>query len=153
MVVLGIRKLSVLILALYRLDSRLQRPEYLGGSSVPVNIAPVAQTSASAISGSATPQGNLSAIGTLLSKSGFTQSFTEHGVVIGLANIRADLNYQQGMRRMWSRRTRYDFYFPAFANLGEQAVLSKEIFVMVTLVMMMFLVTRSVGPNIVIIRH
>ena len=91
-------------------DSRLQRPEYLGGSSVPVNIAPVAQTSASAISGSATPQGNLSAIGTLLSKSGFTQSFTEHGVVIGLANIRADLNYQQGMRRMWSRRTRYDFF-------------------------------------------
>ena len=70
-------------------DSRLQRPEYLGGSSVPVNIAPVAQTSASAISGSATPQGNLSAIGTLLSKSGFTQSFTEHGVIIGLANIRA----------------------------------------------------------------
>ena len=79
-------------------DSRLQRPEYLGGSSVPVNIAPVAQTSASAISGSATPQGNLSAIGTLLSKSGFTQSFTEHGIIIGLANIRADLNYQQGMR-------------------------------------------------------
>ena len=109
-------------------DSRLQRPEYLGGSSVPVNIAPVAQTSASAISGSATPQGNLSAIGTLLSKSGFTQSFTEHGIIIGLANIRADLNYQQGMRRFWSRRTRYDFYFPAFANLGEQAVLSKEIY-------------------------
>ena len=109
-------------------DSRLQRPEYLGGSSVPVNIAPVAQTSASAIAGSATPQGNLSAIGTLLSKSGFTQSFTEHGIIIGLANIRADLNYQQGMRRMWSRRTRYDFYFPAFANLGEQAVLSKEIY-------------------------
>ena len=109
-------------------DARLQRPEYLGGSSVPVNIAPVAQTSASAISGSATPQGNLSAIGTLLSKSGFTQSFTEHGIIIGLANVRADLNYQQGMRRLWSRRTRYDFYFPAFANLGEQAVLSKEIY-------------------------
>ena len=125
---LVIRKLSVLILALFLLISRLQRPEYLGGSSVPVNIAPVAQTSASAISGSATPQGNLSAIGTLLSKSGFTQSFTEHGVIIGLANVRADLNYQQGMRRMWSRKTRYDFYFPAFANLGEQAVLSKEIY-------------------------
>ena len=109
-------------------DARLQRPEYLGGSSVPVNISPIAQTSASSISGSATPQGNLSAIGTLLSKSGFTQSFTEHGIIIGLANIRADLNYQQGMRRMWSRRTRYDFYFPAFANLGEQAVLSKEIY-------------------------
>ena len=73
-------------------------------------------------------QGNLSAIGTLLSKSGFTQSFTEHGIIIGLANIRADLNYQQGMRRMWSRRSRYDFYFPAFANLGEQAVFSKEIY-------------------------
>ena len=84
-------------------DARLQRPEYLGGSSVPVNIAPVAQTSASAINGSATPQGNLSAIGTLLSKSGFTQSFTEHGIIIGLANIRADLNYQQGMRRRCRR--------------------------------------------------
>ena len=66
--------------------------------------------------------------GTLLSKSGFTQSFTEHGIIIGLANIRADLNYQQGIRRMWSRRSRYDFYFPAFANLGEQAVFSKEIY-------------------------
>ena len=106
----------------------VSQSRYMGGSSAPVNIAPVAQTSASAISGSATPQGNLSAIGTLVSKSGFTQSFTEHGVIIGLANIRADLNYQQGMRRMWSRRTRYDFYFPAFANLGEQAVLSKEIY-------------------------
>ena len=101
-------------------DARLQRAEFLGGSSSPIIINPIAQTSSTdAISGSATPQGNLSAIGTLLSKSGFTQSFTEHGVIIGLANVRADLNYQQGMRRMWSRRTRYDFYFPAFANLGE----------------------------------
>ena len=132
-------------------DSRLQRPEYLGGSSVPVNIAPVAQTSASAISGSATPQGNLSAIGTLLSKSGFTQSFTEHGIIIGLANVRADLNYQQGMRRMWSRRTRYDFYFPAFANLGEQAVLSRKFIVLVMRLMKMCSVIKNVGPNIGII--
>ena len=113
-------------MALYRRILAFSVLNIWRGSSVPVNIAPVAQTSGSSISGSATPQGNLSAIGTLLSKSGFTQSFTEHGVLIGLANIRADLNYQQGMRRMWSRRTRYDFYFPAFANLGEQAVLSKE---------------------------
>ncbi len=60
---------------------------------------------------------------------GFTQSFVEHGVVIGLAAIRADLTYQQGLRRMWSRRTRYDYYFPVFAHLGEQAVLNKELYV------------------------
>ena len=60
---------------------------------------------------------------------GFSQSFTEHGMIIGLINVRADLNYQQGLRKMWSRSTRYDFYFPAFAMLGEQAVLNKEIYV------------------------
>lgn len=59
---------------------------------------------------------------------GFTQSFTEHGVLLGLVNVRADLSYQQGLRRMWSRSTRYDFYWPAFANLGEQALLNKEIY-------------------------
>lgn len=110
-------------------DARLQRPEYLGGGSTPVNISPVAQTSASAATGTDTPLGNLAAIGTALANNhGFTQSFTEHGVVIGLASIRADLTYQQGMRRMWNRRTRYDFYFPVFAHLGEQAVLNKEIY-------------------------
>lgn len=59
---------------------------------------------------------------------GFTQSFTEHGHVIGLINIRADINYQEGIRKMWFRQTRYDFYFPAFAMLGEQAILNQEIY-------------------------
>jgi len=110
-------------------DARLQRPEYLGGGSTPVNINPIAQTSATAAGAGATPLGNLAAMGTALAMGhGFTQSFTEHGIVLGLVSIRADLTYQQGMRRMWSRRTRYDFYFPVFAHLGEQAVLNKEIY-------------------------
>lgn len=112
-------------------DARLQRPEYLGGGSTPVNIMPVQQTSGTAGSGgyTDTPQGNLAAFGTALERGvGFTQSFTEHGHVIGLASVRADLTYQQGMRKMWSRRTRYDFYWPVFAMLGEQAVLQKEIY-------------------------
>lgn len=111
-------------------DARLQRPEYLGGGHSPININPVAQTSATSADGTDTPQGNLAAIGTALASGhGFTQSFTEHGYVIGLANVRADLTYQQGLRRHWSRRTRYDFYFPAFAMLGEQAILNKEIYI------------------------
>ena len=111
-------------------DARLQRPEYLGGSSVPININPIAQQSATGVTGGSTPLGNLGGIGTALSpRSGFTQSFTEHGYIIGLASVRADLTYQQGLSRMWSRSTRYDFYFPAFANLGEQAILNKEIYV------------------------
>jgi len=112
-------------------DARLQRPEYLGGGSTPVNISPIAQTSGSP--GTAgytdTPQGNLAAIGTALARNhGFSQSFTEHGYIIGLVMVRADLTYQQGMRKLWWRRTRYDFYFPAFAMLGEQAVLNREIY-------------------------
>jgi len=111
-------------------DARLQRPEYLGGGSSPIIINPVAQTSGTGVTGGSTPLANLAAIGTgLASRHGFTQSFTEHGMIIGLANIRADLTYQQGLDRMWSRSTRYDFYFPAFAMLGEQAVLNKEIYV------------------------
>lgn len=110
-------------------DARLQRPEYLGGGSTPIIISPVPQTSATSADGTDTPQGNLAAVGTGVMRShGFTQSFTEHGYVIGVVNIRADLTYQQGLRRHWSRRTRYDYYFPAFAFLGEQAVLSKEIY-------------------------
>jgi hypothetical protein len=110
-------------------DARLQRPEYLGGGSTPVSINPIAQTSATAAGAGGTPLGNLAAMGTALAMGhGFTQSFTEHGIVLGLVSIRADLTYQQGMRRMWSRRTRYDFYFPVFAHLGEQAVLNKEIY-------------------------
>lgn len=110
-------------------DARLQRPEYLGGGSTPININPIAQTSGSNASGTTTPLGNLAAMGTALAHGhGFTQSFTEHGVVIGLVSIRADLTYQQGLPRMWSRNTRYDFYFPAFAMLGEQPVYNKEIY-------------------------
>ena len=108
-------------------DARLQRPEYLGGGSTPINITPIPQTSATG-SGT-TPLGNLAAYGTYLAPGhGFSQSFVEHGYVIGLISVRADLTYQQGLRKMWSRNTRYDFYFPVFAMLGEQAVLNKEIY-------------------------
>lgn len=111
-------------------DARLQRPEYLGGGSTPIQINPIAQTSGTNASGTSTPLGNLAAMGTGLAQGhGFTQSFTEHGVIIGLVSVRADLTYQQGLRKMWSRSTRYDFYFPAFAMLGEQAILNKEIYV------------------------
>jgi hypothetical protein len=111
-------------------DARLQRPEYLGGGSSPLIINPIAQSGPTGTSGSDTPLGTLGGIGTVLTKGhGFTQSFTEHGVVIGLVSVRADLTYQQGLPRMWSRSTRYDFYFPAFAMLGEQPVYNKEIYV------------------------
>ena len=111
-------------------DSRLQRPEYLGGGTTTININPISQTSATGQTGSTTPLGNLAAMGTALAHNhGFTQSFTEHGVIIGLVSVRADLTYQQGLHKMWSRSTRYDFYFPAFAMLGEQSVLNKEIYV------------------------
>jgi len=109
-------------------DARLQRPEYLGGGSTPISITPVTQTSPTGTYAT-TPQGNLAAVGQAVAHGhGFTQSFTEHGYVIGLASVRADLNYQQGLRKMWSRQTRYDFYWPVFAMLGEQAVLNKELY-------------------------
>lgn len=107
-------------------DARLQRPEFLGGGSSPVNVAPIAQTSST---DATTPQGNLAAIGTaVLSGHGFVKSFTEHCLIIGLVSVRADLTYQQGLNRMWSRQTRYDFYWPALSHIGEQSVLRKEIF-------------------------
>nr|UXQ87997.1 MAG: major capsid protein [Microvirus sp.] len=107
-------------------DFRLQRPEYLGGGSQQLEFTAVPQTSSSVVFG---PQGNLAAFATSVgSKHSFQKSFTEHGVIVGLISVRADLNYQQGMNRMWSRRTRYDFFIPALAHLGEQAVLNKEIF-------------------------
>jgi hypothetical protein len=110
-------------------DARLQRPEYLGGGSAPIIVNPVAQQSASGASGTDTPLGTLGAVGTgLASGHGFASSFTEHGVIIGLCSVRADLTYQQGLHRKWSRETRYDFYFPVFAHLGEQAILNKEIY-------------------------
>lgn len=111
-------------------DARLQRPEYLGGNSVPIVVNPVAQTAQTGLTGGSTPLGTLAAIGTVVApRNGFTQSFTEHGVILGLVSVRADITYQQGLRKMWSRSTRYDFYFPAFAMLGEQAVLNREIYV------------------------
>ncbi len=107
-------------------DSRVQRPEYLGGGSTPVNISPIAQTSSTDVT---TPQGNLAAMGTVvLNRHGFTKSFTEHCLIIGLVSVRADLTYQQGLNRMFSRSTRYDFYWPALAHIGEQSILNKEIY-------------------------
>lgn len=107
-------------------DARLQRPEYLGGGSHPIQINPIAQTSST---DATSPQGNLAAMGVSSgSGGGFTKSFTEHTLLIGLVSVRADLNYQQGLNRMWSRSTRWDFYWPALAHIGEQAVLNKEIY-------------------------
>lgn len=107
-------------------DARLQRPEYLGGSSTRILMNSVAQTAAT---NDVTPQANLSAFG-LFGDSfhGFSKSFVEHGYIIGLVNVRADLSYQQGLNRMWSRKSRLDFYFPVLAHLGEQAILNKEIY-------------------------
>lgn len=107
-------------------DARLQRPEYLGGSSARISINPVQQTSAT---NETTPQGNLAAYGVASdSFHGFSKSFVEHGYVFGFVNVRADLTYQQGLNRMWSRQGRFDFYWPVLAHLGEQAVLNKEIY-------------------------
>ena len=107
-------------------DARLQRPEYLGGGSQAVNITPIPQTSATSGSNAL---GGLAATGTVSSfGNGFVKSFTEHGILLGLVSVRADLNYQQGMNRMWSRSTKWDHYWPALAHIGEQAVLSKEIY-------------------------
>lgn len=107
-------------------DARLQRPEYLGGSSTRININPVQQTSGTT---DTSPQGNLAAFGVAGDVfHGFSKSFVEHGIIIGLVNVRADLTYQQGIPRMWSRKGRFDYYWPALAHLGEQAVLNKEIF-------------------------
>ena len=107
-------------------DSRLQRPEYLGGSSKMMNINPVAQTSST---GDVTPQGNLAAYGVSASKyHAFTKSFVEHGYIIGLLEVRADLTYQQGINKMWLRSTVYDWYWPTFAHLSEQAILNAEIY-------------------------
>ena len=107
-------------------DARLQRPQYLGGGSSPVNISPVAQTSST---DSTSPQGNLSAIGTsVLSGHSFTYSATEHCILIGLVSVRTALTYQQGLNRMFSRSTIYDYYWPTLSTIGEQAVLNKEIY-------------------------
>lgn len=107
-------------------DARLQRPEFLGSFTKMVNVNPIAQTSAT---DDTSPQGNLSAYGVTAARfHGFTKSFVEHGYIIGFVSARADLTYQQGINKMWLRSTVYDFYWPTFAHLGEQAIELREIY-------------------------
>lgn len=110
-------------------DARLQRSEYLGGGSSPISFSPIAQATQSGLTGGTTPQGNLAGIATVAAMGhGFHRSFTEHGIIIGIVNVRADITYQQGTERFWNRQTRFDFYSPEFAHLGEQSILNSEIF-------------------------
>ncbi len=107
-------------------DARMQIPEYLGGQRVTIGMQQVVQTSST---NTTSPQGNTSAMSlTNFVDSGFTQSFTEHGYIMTLGVVRTEHTYQQGLERMWSRKDKFDFYFPVFANLGEMAVLNKEIY-------------------------
>ncbi len=107
-------------------DKTVQIPEYLGGTRITINMSQVIQTSGTT---NESPQGNAAAISvTPYNGSMFTKSFEEHGFVIGVCCIRHDHTYQQGLERMWSRKTNLDFYYPVFANLGEQAILKKELY-------------------------
>lgn len=109
-------------------DARLQRPEYLGGNRVPINVNQVIQQSGTG-AGADTPQGTVVGMSqTTDTNNDFIKSFTEHGFIIGVMVARYDHTYQQGIERFWSRKTRFDYYWPVFANIGEQAVLNKEIF-------------------------
>ena len=105
-------------------DQRLQRPEICATGMCTINVNPIAQVSETAN----TPQGNMAAYGVLNGQCKFTKSFVEHGWLLGLVSMRAELNYQQGIERMWSRTTRFDYYWPSFAHLGEQSVYNKEIY-------------------------
>lgn len=110
-------------------DARLQRPEYLGGFSQAITVSQIHQTTPA--SGGSTPLGQVGAVGTALldgNRNGFTSSFTEHCLVLGLVNVRAELTYQNQINRLWSRRTRYDHYWPALAHIGEQEIRNKEIY-------------------------
>lgn len=107
-------------------DSRVQVPELISTYSTRLNLSPVAGTNQAGTGADA--QGRLSAFGTAASINGFSKSFTEHGVILGLISVRADQTYQQGMDKMWSRRTRYDFFWPTFSGLGEQAIANREIY-------------------------
>lgn len=110
-------------------DARHSRPELLFTSSGRINVTPVTQGSASGLTGGSTYQGNLSGYGTGADVGkGWSKGFTEHGVLLGLLSVRADITYQRGMDRMWQRQTRYDFYWPTFANLGQQEILNREIY-------------------------
>lgn len=108
-------------------DARLQRPEYLGGNRVPINVNQIVQQSGTESTG--TPQGTVVGQSLTTDKhSDFTKSFTEHGLIIGVMVARYDHTYQQGLNRLWSRKDKFDFYWPVFANIGEQAIKNKEIF-------------------------
>lgn len=110
-------------------DFRLQRPEYLGGGTTNVNFYPIPQASATGATGTTTPQGNLAAMAvTQASNAGFSKSFTEHGFILGIARVRAELTYQQGLHRFFGIQTKYDLYWPTFSHLGEQATLNREIY-------------------------
>ena len=107
-------------------DKTVQIPEYLGGTRISINMSQVIQTSGTTAD---SPQGNTAAVSvTPYNGHMFTKSFEEHGFVIGVCCIRHDHTYQQGLERMWSRKTNLDFYYPVFANLGEQAILKKELY-------------------------
>jgi len=110
-------------------DARLQRPEFIGGGSAPINTTAIPQTSATGLSGGTTPAGTLSASGYATGRAGFTYSATEHGFIITLVCATADLTYSQGMRRQWSMLTRYDVPVPLLMGLGEQTILTKEIYI------------------------
>ena len=108
-------------------DYRLQRPEFLGGSSTPINVHPVATTTEDTANSNYV--GQLGAFATSSFQGhGFTKSFVEHSIIIGFVSVRADLTYQQGLNRMWSRSDKLDFYWPSLAHIGEQTILNKEIY-------------------------
>lgn len=109
-------------------DARLQRPEFIGGGHANILTTAIPQTSATGLTGGTTPAGYLAATGHLNGRTGFTYSATEHGYILTLVSARADLTYQQGLRRMWSRSTRYDYPVPLLANLGEQTLYNREIY-------------------------
>jgi len=108
-------------------DFRLQRPEFLGGGSSAITVSPVAQTTYQGTQTVEDAKGALAGIGAVSGTHSFTKSFVEHGLIIGLANVRGDITYSQGVERYWDKQTRYDFYYPVLAQIGEQSVLNREI--------------------------
>ncbi len=108
-------------------DHRLQRAEFLGGGSQPINVVPVEQTSGQPIPAAQDKLGGLAAYGTVGGTHSFSKSFVEHGVLIGIVNVRGDITYSQGIDRYWQKSTRYDFFYPVLSQIGEQSVLNREI--------------------------
>ncbi len=108
-------------------DHRLQRAEFLGGGSSQLNVTPVAQTSGQPVPAAEDKLGNLAGYGTVSGTHSFSKSFVEHGVLLGLVNVRGDITYSQGIDRMWTKATRFDFFYPVLSQIGEQSVLNREI--------------------------